>query len=528
MNKLLFKTGDNSAFPQGKPRVYLGCHPADASASLSRVCSALLAAADCAVYYAEDMAGSMPEEAELSRMELFVFPVSRRALTERNRALEEDYPYAKRKGLPVLPILLEPGLDTLCARRFGETEFVDIGSPSFDTLLKKRLDAVFAGREEGDNLDARDIVDIYRSLQGMTRRLDELQRDLDGSAAAGADTEGKRGKAEEEAPRKTEAENRRANTPEAVAVQRAKALSDWDAGDRVGAKRVLQALCLQARETLGEQAPETRRTLEALRQLWRQEGDESLFTDEDAESAKIHRAAEDAIDLIEKAGGARKADPELLNAALDALSASGRIDLECNEAERAVSRLRSLLDPIMEETRPTDLNLHLAVALQTMSDAYKALHDSKERLFFAETAMLLYRRLLGDSHPRTLAAERAYAQIKSAQLTKEPLEFCKKHFDLARREKGDLHPDTVCAALTLARAYGAAFAYEDAEALCSELYGKLAAEKGETHPDTILALEMYAKSLDGKAEYNHGGSRAKREARRLKKKLAAYYGEKYA
>ncbi len=526
MNKLLFKTGDNSAFPQGKPRVYLGCHPADASASLSRVCNALLAAADCAVYYAEDMAGSIPEEAELSRMELFVFPVSRRALTERNRALEEDYPYAKRKGLPVLPILLEPGLDTLCARRFGETEFVDIGSPSFDTLLKKRLDAVFAGREEGDNLDARDIVDIYRSLQGMTRRLDELQRDLDGSAAADADTEGKRGKAEEEAPRKTEAENRRANTPEAVAVQRAKALSDWDAGDRVGAKRVLQALCLQARETLGEQAPETRRTLEALRQLWRQEGDESLFTDEDAESAKIHRAAEDAIDLIEKAGGARKADPELLNAALDALAASGRLDIQCNEVERAISRLLLLIEPIMSETRPSDLNLHTAEALLTLADAYKALPSTKDCRFFAEAAMLLYRRLLGDSDPRTLAAERAYAQIKMS--TKEPLELYKKHYDLARREKGDLHPDTVSAALTLARAYGAALAYEDAEALCSELYGKLAAEKGETHPDTILALELYAKSLDCKAEYNHGGSRAKREARRLKKKLAAFYGEKYA
>ena len=47
---------------EGKPRVYFTCHPADFERSFGRICEDLFQAADCAVYYTEDMGDRLPEE----------------------------------------------------------------------------------------------------------------------------------------------------------------------------------------------------------------------------------------------------------------------------------------------------------------------------------------------------------------------------------------------------------------------------------------------------------------------------------
>lgn len=129
MTELKVKTkGDGR--PDGKPRVFFTCHPADFERSFERLCADIFASSDCAVYYTEDMTVRLPEETretDLERMNLFVIPVSLKLLLEPNRAMDEDFPFAREKGIPVLPIMLEPGLDLAYKRKdkFFDLQYVD-------------------------------------------------------------------------------------------------------------------------------------------------------------------------------------------------------------------------------------------------------------------------------------------------------------------------------------------------------------------------------------------------------------------
>lgn len=81
--------------PLGRGRVFFTCHPADTARFFSAVCRELWQAQDCAVYYTEDMTAPLPErEEDLSQMNLLVLPVTHRLLTQSNRAMDEDFPFA--------------------------------------------------------------------------------------------------------------------------------------------------------------------------------------------------------------------------------------------------------------------------------------------------------------------------------------------------------------------------------------------------------------------------------------------------
>lgn len=151
-----FRTrGDSS--PKGKPRVYFTCHPADLEEYLKKVCGDIFKTQDCAVYFTEDMSAELTNEnnlADLGRMNLFVIPVTRRLLTEKNRAADHDLPFALERHIPVLPIMMEPGLDALYSRpdRFGDLQYVnpysyDASEISYDEKLKKYLASVLISDE---------------------------------------------------------------------------------------------------------------------------------------------------------------------------------------------------------------------------------------------------------------------------------------------------------------------------------------------------------------------------------------------
>ena len=118
---------------QGKPRVFFTCHPADRDRLLNRLSADLINTVDCAVYYTEDMSAELSEdvyELDLLRMNLFVIPVSRKLLTEPNRAMDKDFVFAKEHMIPVLPIMTEQRLYDVYGRpdRFGELQYLDISS----------------------------------------------------------------------------------------------------------------------------------------------------------------------------------------------------------------------------------------------------------------------------------------------------------------------------------------------------------------------------------------------------------------
>lgn len=151
-----FKTRRNEN-PSGKPRVYFTCHPQDLGPYLDVICGYVFKTHDCAVYYTADMTADMSNEntmVDLERMNLFVLPVTKRLLTEPNRAMDSDFPFAMERHIPVLPVMMEPGLDALYSRgdRFGELQYVspfreDPTEVSFADKLKRFLESVLISDE---------------------------------------------------------------------------------------------------------------------------------------------------------------------------------------------------------------------------------------------------------------------------------------------------------------------------------------------------------------------------------------------
>ncbi len=179
MTELSYKTKSGGS-PEKKPRVYFTCHPADKERSLDKLCNDIFASSDCAVFYTEDMADRLSEETrgtDLERMNLFVIPVSLKLLIEPNRAMDEDFPFACEKHIPVLPILLEPGLDLVYSRedKFGTLQYLDPNAVDSTAIpyaekLKKYLSATLFDSETVERIQAAFDAYIFLSYRKKDRK----------------------------------------------------------------------------------------------------------------------------------------------------------------------------------------------------------------------------------------------------------------------------------------------------------------------------------------------------------------------
>ena len=139
-------------YPKGKPKVFFTCHPDDFDKYFHKVCEDILKTHECAVFYTEkpdDVIEDKYKESDLGQMNLFVIPVTLKLLTEPNRAIDSDLQYAKEKCIPVLPLMMESGLDAVYSRedKFGELQYLnpydkDGTAIGYEEKLKKYLDKV--------------------------------------------------------------------------------------------------------------------------------------------------------------------------------------------------------------------------------------------------------------------------------------------------------------------------------------------------------------------------------------------------
>lgn len=170
-----------------KPRVYFTCHPADFETHFGRICGDLWRTHDCAVYYTPDMTEAFaPEDmdTDLGRNNLFVVPVTARLLNTPNRAMDADIPYALQKHIPVLPIMMEAGLDNVYsqANKFGQLQYLnptstDTTEISYADKLKKYLEAVLISDETAKRIRAAFDCYIFLSYRKKDRRYaNELMR----------------------------------------------------------------------------------------------------------------------------------------------------------------------------------------------------------------------------------------------------------------------------------------------------------------------------------------------------------------
>ena len=139
----------NESNIKDKPRVYFTCHHDDFERYSERVVGDILDAQDCVVFYTEYMNDVLTEEnlsLDLARMNLVVVPVTYRLLSEDNRAMRVDIPYAMERGIPILPLMMEDGLVEVYSRpdKFGERQYItpdsrEVSEISYDKKLSDFL-----------------------------------------------------------------------------------------------------------------------------------------------------------------------------------------------------------------------------------------------------------------------------------------------------------------------------------------------------------------------------------------------------
>ena len=179
MAEMLFKTKGNAS-PSGKPRVYFTCHKDDFDMYFEQVCEYIFKSHDCAVYYTADMNEAVNAEDKVTDLEsnnLFVVPVTFKLLSTPNRAMDEDIKFALNKHIPVLPLMMESGLDSIYSRpdKFGELQYLmpftnDATEVSFDEKLKKYLESVLVSDEMAKRVRAAFDAYIFLSYRKKDRK----------------------------------------------------------------------------------------------------------------------------------------------------------------------------------------------------------------------------------------------------------------------------------------------------------------------------------------------------------------------
>lgn len=186
MADIWYKTKGNTN-PNKKPRVYFTCHPDDFEVHFKKICDDIFKTHDCAIFYIEDMSEHIPDPdkaTDLGSNNLFVIPVTFKLLTQPNRAMDSDIPYAIRENIPLLPIVMEPGLDALYSRadKFGERQYLspygtDNTEISYEEKLKKFLESVLISNEMAMRIREAFDAYVFLSYRKKDRRYaNELMR----------------------------------------------------------------------------------------------------------------------------------------------------------------------------------------------------------------------------------------------------------------------------------------------------------------------------------------------------------------
>ena len=162
---LKYKTRGGSR-PQGKARVYFCCHPSDFITYFDTISDKILAKQNCAVYYLEPDSNKDFEELSLylKQMQLFVVIVSKNFLLTKNNELDTEFSFALKNHIPVLPIMVEDGLEENFNEKCGELQFLNLKSSdkteiSFDIKLEKFLEKFLIDDEFVNKI--RDAFDAY-------------------------------------------------------------------------------------------------------------------------------------------------------------------------------------------------------------------------------------------------------------------------------------------------------------------------------------------------------------------------------
>lgn len=150
-----------------KPKVLFVCHPDDYGMALPLISEDILRHSNCVIWYSdEDSIFESQEEAEalLEDMQLLTVAVTDRFLSQPNEAKDVILPLALSAHIPVLPIMLETGLESrfneVCAKVQLVNRYVsDPTATPYDDVLKTFLNSVLVSDELAQKV--RNAFDAY-------------------------------------------------------------------------------------------------------------------------------------------------------------------------------------------------------------------------------------------------------------------------------------------------------------------------------------------------------------------------------
>jgi len=158
------------------PKVYFSCHKDDFKPYFKEISEEIMNGRSCAVFYDEDYDGARDKEFlfDLSKMNLFVMPITTRLLTKPNRALDEELAFALEHKIPVLPLMQESGLEELFNKKFGDLQFLDkynrdSTAISYDEKLNKYLSSVLLDDKTIKRIRAEFDAQIFLSYRKKDR-----------------------------------------------------------------------------------------------------------------------------------------------------------------------------------------------------------------------------------------------------------------------------------------------------------------------------------------------------------------------
>ena len=163
--------------PQGKPRIYFTAHPDDYNKYQKSIFKDILDRHNCAIFFLDG--STSPREVEnyelkLSEMQLFVLPITQRLLTDHNRAIEVDVPFAFRNHIPVLPLMQEGVSDDLFKSKFGDLQYldkhaIDPTAIPYDEKITQYLNSIIVGDELARQIRASFDAYVFLSYRKKDR-----------------------------------------------------------------------------------------------------------------------------------------------------------------------------------------------------------------------------------------------------------------------------------------------------------------------------------------------------------------------
>ena len=510
-----------NASPKGKPRVYFTCHPEDFDRYFEKICEDIFKIHDCAIYYTEDMSANIEEadkETDLESNNLFIVPVTFRLLSKPNRAMDGDIPTAMQAHIPVLPFMMEPGLASVYALKFGEIQYLnphssDLTEIPYEEKLRKYLESTLISDELAKQVRAAFDAYIFLSYRKKDRRhANELMRLIHSHPAC-------RDIAIWYDEFLNPAESFRENIAKNLEKSKLFALlvtpnlleepdgkpnfvmaEEYPAAQHSGIDILPAEMEKTDQELLGRKFPDIppcvdphddeafrNRLLDSISRIAVTANDDDpmhnyLIGLAYLEGIDVEIDRERGISLITQAAEADL--PEAMKKLYRMYCDGKSVKLDYKEAAKWAQRLAAHNEKTLGREHPDTLR-----SLSNLAVTYSDLGDYQKALVLKEKVYDLGYKLLGAEHPDTLTSlsnlALTYSDLGDYQ---KALVLMEKVYDLRCKILRAEHPDTLSSLNNLAATYSYLGNHQKTLELGEKLYDLRRKLLGDSHPDTLLSL----------------------------------------